>query len=175
MAKIKVRKGMPSVALSKAQFMALARERFCDPAFETVQKEIDKVLAVAWDGYHVYRKSPRKRRAGTRYANPDQELAIEWLDTRAAIERAERLQKSPSVKSRILLVNGSMRSDQTCPGEISKTWRLVELARKMIERERGFEVDVLDLSLLTAQYGRQILPCKACVSTAQPICHWPCS
>lgn len=35
--------------------------------------------------------------------------------------------------------------------------------------------DLLDLSLLTAQYGRQILPCKACVSTAMPLCHWPCS
>jgi multimeric flavodoxin WrbA len=34
---------------------------------------------------------------------------------------------------------------------------------------------VLDLSLLTAEYGRQILPCKACVSTAMPLCHWPCS
>jgi multimeric flavodoxin WrbA len=68
-----------------------------------------------------------------------------------------------------------MRNDQTCPGEISKTWRLVEIARRVIERERGFEVEVLDLSLLTAQYGRQILPCKACVSTAQPLCHWPCS
>ena len=45
----------------------------------------------------------------------------------------------------------------------------------MIERERGFEVELLDLSLLTSQYGRQILPCKACVSTAMPLCHWPCS
>jgi len=68
-----------------------------------------------------------------------------------------------------------MRSDQSCPGEISKTWRLVEVARKVIERERSFEAEVLDLSLLTSQYGRQILPCKACVSTAQPLCHWPCS
>jgi len=29
--------------------------------------------------------------------------------------------------------------------------------------------------MLTAEYGRQILPCKACVSTAMPLCHWPCS
>lgn len=58
---------------------------------------------------------------------------------------------------------------------MSKTFRLVEMARRQIERERGFEVEVLDLSLLTSQYGRQILPCKACVSTAMPLCHWPCS
>jgi multimeric flavodoxin WrbA len=58
---------------------------------------------------------------------------------------------------------------------MSKSFRLVELAREVIEQSAGFECDVLDLSHLTAQYGRQILPCKACVSTAMPLCNWPCS
>src|SRR6185436_16502221 len=53
-------------------------------------------------------------------------------------------------------------------------FRLAALAREEFERA-GMECDFLDLSLLTAQYGRQILPCKACVSTAMPLCHWPCS
>src|SRR6185436_3378067 len=35
--------------------------------------------------------------------------------------------------------------------------------------------DILDLSRLTAEYGKVIYPCKACVSTAQPLCHFPCS
>jgi multimeric flavodoxin WrbA len=39
----------------------------------------------------------------------------------------------------------------------------------------GFEAEILDLSRLTSEYGRVIYPCKACVSTAQPLCHWPCS
>ena len=34
---------------------------------------------------------------------------------------------------------------------------------------------MLDLSRLTSEYGRHIHPCKACVSTAMPLCHWPCS
>jgi multimeric flavodoxin WrbA len=34
---------------------------------------------------------------------------------------------------------------------------------------------VLDLSHLASEYGRVIYPCKACVSTAMPLCHWPCS
>ena len=34
---------------------------------------------------------------------------------------------------------------------------------------------MLDLSLLTSEYGRKIHPCKGCVSTAMPLCHWPCS
>jgi len=175
MARIKVRKGMPSVALTKAEFTARARERFFDPAFDPLQAEIGKIIAAAWDGYHGYRKAPRTRKAGRGYADPDYDLSVDWLKARDAIARAARRQKSTKGKSRILLINGSMRSDQSCPGELSKTWRLVEMARRVIERERGFEVEVLDLSLLTSQYGRQIHPCKACVSTAQPLCHWPCS
>ncbi len=175
MAKVRVRKGMPSVAITKAEFVRRARERFFDPAFEPLQDEIGKIVEAAWSGYHDYRKSPRTKRAGPRYADPDYELSIDWTNARDAIARAERRQKSPTAKSRILLINGSSRSDQTCPGEISKTFRLVEIAERVIERERGFETDLLDLSLLASQYGRQILPCKACVSTAQPLCHWPCS
>lgn len=34
---------------------------------------------------------------------------------------------------------------------------------------------MLDLSLLASDYGRHIHPCKGCVSTAMPLCHWPCS
>jgi multimeric flavodoxin WrbA len=175
MAKTKVRKGMPSVALTKAEFARRARERFVDPAFEPLQDEIARIIDAAWDGYDHARKSPRTKRAGPRFADPDYDLSVDWLKARDAVVRAEREQKSAAARSRILLVNGSSRNDQTCPGEMSKSFRLVEMARRLIERERGFEVDVLDLSLLTAQYGRQILPCKSCVSTAMPLCHWPCS
>ena len=58
---------------------------------------------------------------------------------------------------------------------MSKTWRMVTLAKQVVEKTRGFEVEILDLSRLTAEYGKVIYPCKACVSTAQPLCHWPCS
>jgi multimeric flavodoxin WrbA len=74
----------------------------------------------------------------------------------------------------VLLVCGSARTDETCPGEMSKTFRLVQMAREEIEAA-NFQCDLLDLSNLTAEYGRRILPCKACVSTAMPLCHWPCS
>ena len=39
----------------------------------------------------------------------------------------------------------------------------------------GIEADVLDLSLLTSSYDLHIHPWKGCVSTAMPLCHWPCS
>ena len=34
---------------------------------------------------------------------------------------------------------------------------------------------MLDLSLVTSEYGRNIHPCKGCVSSAMPLCHWPCN
>ncbi|MBL8703049.1 MAG: flavodoxin family protein [Alphaproteobacteria bacterium] len=175
MAKVKVRKGMPSVQLTKAAFAARVRERFYDPVFAGVGDDIDRVIEAAWDGYDAYRKSPRTRRAGPGFADPEFELPKEWLETRRRIRAAERAQRKPGAPARILLINGSARTDQSCPGEMSKSYRLVSLARDVLRRQRRVEVEVLDLSRLTSEYGRVIHPCKACVSTAMPLCHWPCS
>src|SRR5579883_532868 len=175
MAKIKSRKGMPSVALNKAEFTKRLKQRFYDPAFEPLREEIAKIVDAAWDGYDDSRKSPRTKPAGAGFADPNYQLSDEWRDASEAVKRAERQQKSAQSKSRILLINGSPRSNQTCPGEMSKTYRLDEIARQVFEGERGFEIDFLDLSHLTSEYGRVIYPCKACVSTAMPLCHWPCS
>ncbi len=175
MTSIKVRKGMPSVALSKAEFTERFKARFRDPVFDGNAGEIEALLPGAWTSYHDYHKSPRTRKAGKGFADPTLDLAVEWVAARKAIQAAERRQRNPRSPSRILIVNGSMRSDQSCPGEMSKSWRLVTMARRIIEAERGFEADVLDLSRLASEYGRIIHPCKACVSTAMPLCHWPCS
>jgi multimeric flavodoxin WrbA len=166
---------MPSVALDKAEFARRMRRRFHDPAFTSVEQEIDRIIEVAWDGYDESRKAPRTKPAGARYADPSYQLSIEWSEASKAIKEAERQQKSKSAKSRILLINGSSRSDQTCPGEMSKSYRLVKIAERVFARERDLEVELLDLSHLTSEYGRNIHPCKACVSTAMPLCHWPCS
>ena len=175
MADIEIRKGMPSVQLDKQEFKRRYLARFYDPAFDALKPEIDKIAEVAWKSYEDYNKSPRTRKAGPGFADPNYDLSVEWLETRAAIEAAERKQKEPKSPSRILLVNGSSRSEHTCPGEMSKTFRLVTIAKEVIETSGGFEVEVLDLSRLASEYGRVIYPCKACVSTAQPLCHWPCS
>jgi len=173
--KIKVRKGMPSVALSKAEFTERFKARFFDPAYADKARNIEALIEPAWRSYHDYHKSPITRKAGKEFADPSYELSVDWLQARDSIKAAEREQRDPASLSRILIINGSMRSDQSCPGEMSKSWRLVSLARKIIEAKRGFAVDVLDLSLLASEYGRVIYPCKACVSTAMPLCHWPCS
>jgi hypothetical protein len=121
MTKIAARKGMPDVQLSKEEFSQRFRNRFFDPAFEGNEAALAAIIETAWDGYDVYRKNPRKARAGEGFSRPDANLPVEWLETRARITAAEARQKDPASPSRILLINGSMRSDQSCPGEISKS------------------------------------------------------
>jgi multimeric flavodoxin WrbA len=170
-----VRKGQGDVKLSREEFARRLRERFHDPGFDGAGLEIARIVELAWQAYDEYRKSPRTRPAGPGFADPDFELPVEWLATREAIRAAAQHQRDPNAGSRVLLVCGAARHDQTCPGEMSKTFRLATAAREEFSRFADVECDLLDLSLLTAQYGRQILPCKACVSTAMPLCHWPCS
>ncbi len=108
------------------------------------------------------------------YADPDYELSVDWLNARAAIVAAEERHADRS-RPRILPINGSSRNEHTCPGEMSKSFRFVEIAKEVIAEDSTIEVEVLDLSRLAAKYGRNIHPCKACYSTAAPLCHWPCS
>jgi len=166
---------MASVQLTRAEFARRFRERFYDPSFGVAAEALDALVEIAWTNYDEYHKSPRTRRAGRGFAEPEFQLPLEWLATRRAIHAAELKHRDARSPSRFLVINGSARSDQTCPGEMSKSHRLARLAIRALERERHTEVDFLDLSLLTAQYGRTIHPCKACVSTAMPLCNWPCS
>jgi multimeric flavodoxin WrbA len=172
---MKARKPRQYVPLTREQFRARFYERFCDPAFDDVKPELEKIFERAWDGYIKYRKSPRTRAAGAGFADPSFALPLEWLEAREAIRRAEQRQRDPAAPSRILLVSGATRSEHTCPGEVSKTWRLAEHARKTIEGLGEFELDLLELSNLADEPWKVIHPCKACVSTSMPLCHWPCS
>ncbi|HWL05623.1 MAG TPA: flavodoxin family protein [Xanthobacteraceae bacterium] len=171
----RVRKDMPSVQLDRTEFIARYRARFHDPAFRNLETEISAIAEVAWEAYSEYRKAPVTRKAGPGYADPDYDLAVEWIEASERIREAEAAQKNPASPSRILLVNGASRSNQTCPGEASKTWRLAQAARDIFARQDGWDIEDLDLSRLSSEYGRHIHPCKTCVSTAMPLCHWPCS
>ncbi|HEY4142422.1 MAG TPA: NAD(P)H-dependent oxidoreductase [Pseudolabrys sp.] len=172
---VEVRKGMPSVQLDEQEFKRRFLARFYDPAFEPLQTELDRIADAAWDGYSNSRKAPRTVKAGAGFADPDYDISVEWLAAKQAIDDAQRRHDNVSGPSRVLLINGSSRSEHTCPGEMSKSWRLLQLADEVIRRERGFECDILDLSVLTSEFNRVIYPCKSCVSTAMPLCHWPCS
>ena len=170
-----VRKHEEYVLLTREQFRERFYARFYDPVFEAVSAELEKVFEKAWDGYFNYRKAPRTQAAGPEFADPAYRLSVEWLETRENIRQAQVAHDDPASASRILVVSGSTRSEHSCPGEISKTSRLARAAREHIEKVPGFEVDFLDVSKLAEEPWKVIHPCKACVSTAMPLCHWPCS
>jgi multimeric flavodoxin WrbA len=169
------RKGMPSPRLPEAEFKRRFLAQYRDPAFDSLSSELDRIAAAAWDGYSNSRKSPRTRKAGPEFADPGYDLAVDWIEARGAIQRAQSQYEDPRASNRVLLINGSSRSEHTCPGEMSKSFRLVELARDVFEAGAHTSVEVLDLSRLASEYGRRIHPCKACFSTAAALCHWPCS
>jgi multimeric flavodoxin WrbA len=170
----KIRTGQAPTPLTRAQFQERFQQRYYDPTYDGEREAIARLETIAWQALQDGRKAPITQPAGRGYADPAYELSVEWLDTRARLLAAQRVWADSATPSRVLLVCCSARNDGTCPGEISKTWRLTELARRVIQGA-GMEADVLDLSLVTSEYGRNIHPCKGCLSSAMPLCHWPCS
>ncbi|HVK31650.1 MAG TPA: flavodoxin family protein [Burkholderiaceae bacterium] len=169
-----VRTGQVGEPLAREDFVRRFAERFADPAFDPERAAIDRLAEIAWDGHQHNRKAPFTSRAGPGFANPDYELSDAWRTTRDRLRAAEMRQKDAATPSRVLLVCGSPRNDGSCPGEMSKTFRLVELAQQTLA-DAGVQTDLLDLSRIASEAGRQIHPCKGCVATAMPLCHWPCS
>ncbi len=170
----KIRKGQAPAELSRIQFHDRFTQSFKDPLFAPEEAALSRVEDVAWKAYKDGRKAPVTQKAGKGYADPEYDLSVEWSGTRARLKSADAKHRKPGTRSRVLLIIGSARNDGTCPGEVSKTFRLTKIARKVFEDAR-FDVDTLDLSLLTSEYGKRIYPCKGCVATAMPLCHWPCS
>jgi len=171
-----VRTGQAGPKLPREQFRQRFLEAFYDPAYKAESAAIERLEAIAWKAYEEGRKAPITRKAGPGFADPDYNLSVEWHAASERLKQAQARWAEGSTPSRILLVCSSARNDGSCPGEMSKTFRLTQLARETIVNEGpGIEVDVLDLSLLTSEYDRHIHPCKGCASTAMPLCHWPCS
>jgi multimeric flavodoxin WrbA len=169
-----VRKGQAHWPLPREEFLRRYKSRFVDPAFDSMRVQIDQLARIAWDNYLESHKSPRTRKAGADFDDPDYDLSVDWLEARAAILEATRRHDDRSVPARVLVICAASRNDKTCPGEMSKTYRLVQLVQSTLAQEHC-EGDLLDLSLLASDYDRVIYPCKACASTAMPLCHWPCS
>jgi multimeric flavodoxin WrbA len=170
----RVRKGQAPPKLTRVEFNKRFRHNYVDPAFDPERESIARLEEIAWNNYIGSHKAPLTRKAGPGFADPDYDLSVEWAETRDKLLAAAAKQKDPATRSRVLVICASARNDGTCPGEVSKTWRLSMIAIETLNAA-GIETDLLDLSLLTSEYGRRIFPCKGCVSTAMPLCHWPCS
>src|SRR3954468_24297880 len=99
-----VRTGQTPTKLSKSEFLRRWRDNFYDPEFEKVSAELDTVGEIAWQAYDDSRKSPRMRKAGPGFADPEHELSIEWLGARQKIIDAQKQHESSGSATRILLI-----------------------------------------------------------------------
>lgn len=172
--KPEVRKGQAPPPHPREVFRERFLARFHDPAYRAEDEAITRLEALAWQAYTEGRKAPVTRKAGAEFKDPGYDLSVEWYEARNRLLAAQQRWGEPATRSRVLLVAGGSRNDGTCPGEMSKTFRLARIAQETLASP-GLEVDFLDLSLLTSDHDRHIHPCKGCVSTAMPLCHWPCS
>ena len=125
-----IRKGQAPLPLERAAFSTRFRASFIDPAFRTEEAALARLEDIAWLAYTEGRKAPFTQKAGPGYADPDYDLSVEWIATKHSIDQAQLHWADPTTPSRVLLVCGSARNDGTCPGEISKSYRLLELARR---------------------------------------------
>ena len=74
------------------------------------------------------------------------QLARAWINTAEAVRAAAQAHREDGA-DRVLLINASPRSEHTCPGEMSKSYRLAQIAQSVFVGEQA-QVDVLDLSRL---------------------------
>ena len=171
-----VRKGQGDVKLSREEFERRLRERFYDPAFDAVAPQIERRRG-RLEGLRRVPQEPAHAEGGAGVRGSRTSSCRSSGSRRASgFARPQREHDDPARAARASCsICGAARHDQTCPGEMSKTFRLVADGARGDRAAPASTCDLLDLSLLTAEYGRQILPCKACVSTAMPLCHWPCS
>jgi hypothetical protein len=97
------RKRMPSPRLDEVEFKRRFLTQFSDPAFESLSPELERVAAVAWDAYYSSRKSPRTRKVGKGFADPD----YDWIVTKQSKRKSATSPRG---------VKGTRSGKQTTPG-----------------------------------------------------------
>jgi tripartite-type tricarboxylate transporter receptor subunit TctC len=167
-------KGQAPPSLSREAFRERFEQSFDDPAYDAEREAIGRLETIAWHAYSDGRKAPRTSKAGLGFADPDYELSDQWRAARERLLATDARMRDASTPSCALVIAGADRNDGSCPGEMSKTFRLACIVREVLQAS-NVSTDLLDLSLIISDYRRRIHPCKGCASTAMPLCHWPCS
>ena len=158
-----------SIRASSSAFSA----QFQDRAFDALSSELERLADAAWDAYAHSRKSPRTRKAG-------RDLPTRTTSFRSTGSTRSRRSRRPGdfddvgARSAFCSSMAPRASEHTCPARCRRAsgWRKSRAKRS---RQARLQTEVLDLSRLASEYGRNIHPCKACFSTAAALCHWPCS
>jgi len=130
-----VRTGQADDAPDRLAFNERFHKRFVDPAFDAERDAISRLETIARHNLEQGRKAPLTRPAGEGYADPSYALSDEWRATRERLDAAQRAWRDPASPSRVLVVCGSARNDGSCPGEVSKSWRLARLAEAQVQQQ----------------------------------------
>lgn len=72
---------------------------------------------------------------------------------------------------RVLILSGSQRREKNCPKQDSKSRAFMLRMKELLPKD--WIVDYDDLG--NVKHTNTIQPCNACVSTAMPLCVWPCN
>ena len=128
----KIRIGQVPYKLKRSEFSNKFNKSFLDPAFRVEVDAIDKFEEIAWHAFIDGRKAPLTQKAGKGYANPTYELSSEWVATKKILEKAQAQWKDSKTKSRVQLICASARNDGTCASEMSKSFRLMEIAKNYL-------------------------------------------
>ena len=102
------------------------------------------------------------------------DILEDWDALNDRLEEAKERYESKDGKSKILVINGSDRNENTCPQEESKSSRL---CRHIVEtaQQEGADATFLDLSRMTSEKDKMVWPCKGCFSTSPGLCHFGCT
>jgi hypothetical protein len=92
---IEIRKGQAPAAPERAEFGVRYRAAYIDPAFRTEDASIARLEEIAWQAFIGGRKAPFTAKAGPGYADPDYDLSVEWIATKARIDAAQKAWARP--------------------------------------------------------------------------------
>src|SRR3954466_10990387 len=90
------RKGTPDPTLDEREFRRRFLQQFQDPAFEPLGGELQRIADAAWDAYSHHRKSPKTRKAGPGFADPNYDLSVDWIAAKDAIDQAQKRHEDPN-------------------------------------------------------------------------------
>ena len=170
-----VRKGMPSSEVSREVFEKRFRSRFTDPAFAPLAKELR--------GDHRRRVGRLHRQPqGAAHAQGRRRLRRSRLRAVGRLARGARRDRRGAAATRRsgdALAHPDRQRLNALRAHVPRR-DVEELAARRdraatIAESADSRPTSSTSAASTSEYGRDIHPCKSCVSTAMPLCHWPCS
>jgi hypothetical protein len=125
-----VRKGQAPATHTREEFGKRFRARSSTPPSSRSRRRSGGWKRSPWKAYDEGRKAPVTRKAGPEFEDPDYDLSVEWYEASRKLQDAQRRWSDARRRRRCWWSAVPPRNDGTCPGEVSKTWRLAKIAQE---------------------------------------------